>query len=72
MMFSIYLDESATCVESCMNVTSLYTFSDQLDNFFDHLDNRCMMHSFQSDAIKCWCGNQSGTRYCSGARLPKL
>jgi hypothetical protein len=57
MMSSIFVDESATRVESYTVVTSLRTFLEQLNSLFDHLDNRHTMHSFQSIAIDCWYGN---------------
>jgi hypothetical protein len=72
MTCSIQHDEFATCVESCTAVTSLCTFSKQLDSLLNRLDNRCTMHGSQSEAIKCWCGNRSCTRYSSGAMPPRL
>jgi hypothetical protein len=53
MICSTHLDESATRVKSCAAVASLCTFSRQLDNLLDHVDNRFMMHGSQSIAIDC-------------------
>jgi hypothetical protein len=53
MICAIHLDESITCVENYMTVTSLCTFSGQLDSLLDRLDNRRMMHGFQNVAIDC-------------------
>jgi hypothetical protein len=56
MIYSIHLDESATRVESYTTVTSLCTFSEQLDSLLDRLDNRRMMHDSRSITIDCWRG----------------
>jgi hypothetical protein len=43
MICSIYLDKSITRIESRTTITSLCTFSEQLDSLLDRLDNRCMI-----------------------------
>jgi hypothetical protein len=59
MMCFIHLDESTTRVESCTTVTSLCTFSEQLDGLLDCLDNRCTMHSFKASLLIAGVGNET-------------
>jgi hypothetical protein len=47
-------------------------FTEKLDNLHDRMDDRCMMHGFQSDAIDFWYENQNDTRYYSGVTPPRL
>jgi hypothetical protein len=53
MIWSTHVDESVTRVKNCAAATSLCTFSRQLDNLLNRMDNRRMMHGPRSIAIDC-------------------
>jgi hypothetical protein len=51
-MYSIHIDEPATRVSCCTAITSsVYIFSEKLNNLLDHLGNRRMMRDYQSDTL---------------------
>jgi hypothetical protein len=53
MMCSIHIDESATHVSIAARLSRLCVpFFEKLDNLLDHLENRCMMHGSQNDALE--------------------
>jgi hypothetical protein len=51
-MYSIYIDESTTCVNCYTAVTYVVSFFEKLNSLLNRLDNRCTMHGSQSDALK--------------------
>jgi hypothetical protein len=53
---------------SCLYVP----FSEKLDSLLDRLDNLCMMHGSQNDALEWTCGNQNDVHYCSRVMLHGL
>jgi hypothetical protein len=47
-------------------------FSEKLDSLLDRLDNRRMMHDFQSDTLEWMCMDRNDAHYCSVATLHVL
>jgi hypothetical protein len=70
MMCLIHIDEFTIHVSIAARLSRLcILFFEKLDSLLDCMDNRCMMHGSQNDALDCWCGNQNDICYCCHTTL---
>jgi hypothetical protein len=73
MMCSINIDESTIHVSiDARPSRPCVPFSEKLNMLLDHLDNRHMMHNFQSGALEWARGNQNDVYYWSATMLHGL